>query len=235
MESHTISTCESCGSRVHSTFAALTVVETAAVSSSKACHRYERGATVFRQDEFARGLYCIHHGHVKVSRTGHDGREQILRFAGPGEQIGYASLITGEPYTINAAAVESSSVCFIPRELIFNLIRENTHLALRFMQAISHELDDTERRVVELAQKSVRERVAEALLVLRETFGTDDDGETIRIQLTREEIADIVGTAPESVIRMLSELKHDQVIETAGRNIRIKNLRSLIQTANLAQ
>jgi CRP/FNR family transcriptional regulator, polysaccharide utilization system transcription regulator len=94
-------------------------------------------------------------------------------------------------------------------------------------------LDEAERRVVELAQKSVLERVAEALLVLRETFGTMEDGETLNMQLTREEIADIVGTAPESVIRMLSDLRGEHIIETEGRKILLKNVPALIRTANL--
>jgi CRP/FNR family transcriptional regulator len=101
------------------------------------------------------------------------------------------------------------------------------------MQLMSNELDEAERRVVELAQKTVRERVAEALLVLRETFGVLADGETLNMQLTREEIADIVGTAPESVIRMLSDLRHDHIIATEGRKILLKNVPALIRAANI--
>lgn len=99
---------------------------------------------------------------------------------------------------------------------------------------MSHELQETEQRVVELAQKSVRERVAEALLVLKNTFGTEEDGETLNLPLTREEIADIVGTAPESLIRMLSDLKADNIIETHGRRIRLVDHKALVQTANLS-
>ena len=94
-------------------------------------------------------------------------------------------------------------------------------------------MEDTERRVVEIARKSVRERVAEALLILRETFGYEADGKTLNMTLTREEIADIVGTAPESVIRMLTDLKNEELIETEGRRIRVKNLRGLVAAANL--
>jgi len=192
-----------------------------------------RGDRVFGEGQYARGLYCLHSGHAKVVKYGHDGREQILRFAGPGDTLGYAAMITGEPYTVEAIAVEDSSVCFIPTELIQRYLRDNAHMALSVMQVMSHELQDTERRVVELAQKSVRERVAEALLVLRDTFGTEEDGETLNLPLTREEIADIVGTAPESLIRMLSELRANDIIETKGRRIRVKNIKALIDAANL--
>lgn len=234
MREFTIPSCENCGARVTSTFATLTVLETEELSQTKSCSPLERGATVFEEGQYPRGLYCIHHGHLKLVRFGPDGREQIIRFAGAGDTIGYAAMITGGPYTISAIAVEPTSVCFVPSDLIHRYIRENTHLALRIMQLMSHELQDTERRVVELAQKSVRERVAEALLVLKETFGTEDDGETLNMPLTREEIADVVGTAPESLIRMLSELKADDVIETHGRRIRLKNIKALISAANLS-
>lgn len=225
--------CENCGARMTSVFATLQPTEITEVSAAKTCAQVERGDTVFSEGQYPRGLHCIHHGHVKLVRYGRDGREQIIRFAGAGDTIGYAAMITGQPYTISAIAVEPSAVCFVPNENIHRYLRDNPQLSLRVLQLMSHELQDTERRVVELAQKSVRERVAEALLVLRSTFGTDDDGETLNMPLTREEIADIVGTAPESLIRMLSEFKADHVIETVGRRIKVKNVEALRIAANL--
>ncbi len=233
MREHQHFACENCGARMTSVFATLTADEVTEVSSVKACNVYERGETVFAENQYPRGLHCIHHGHVKLVRYGADGREQIIRFAGAGDTIGYAAMVTGEPYTISAIAVEPSSICFVPNENIQRYLKDNPHLSLRVLQLMSHELQDTERRVVELAQKSVRERVAEALLVLRTTFGTDEDGETLNMPLTREEIADIVGTAPESLIRMLGELKANNVIETVGRRIRVKDLDALKSVANL--
>lgn len=225
--------CSSCGSRVTSTFGSLTCDEAVEVSDIKTCTQYSRNASIFNYGQYPRGIFCIHHGHVKLTRPGSDGREQILRFAGAGDMVGYASMVSGTPYTMNCTAVEDSGVCFVPSETIFRIVRENTHLALRVMQDLSHEVEDAERRVVEIAQKSVRERVAEALLVLKETFGLSEDGETLNSPLTREEIAAIVGTAPESVIRTLSEFKSDKLIETEGRTIRLKNVRGLIKTANI--
>jgi CRP/FNR family transcriptional regulator len=203
------------------------------VSVAKSCTHFGRNASIFHYGQFPRGVYCVHSGHVKLTRPGNDGREQILRFAGAGDMVGYASMISGEPYSMNCTAVEESSVCFVPSEILFRIVRENPQMALRVMQDLSHELEDAERRVVEIAQKSVRERVAEALLVLKETFGLEQDGETLNSPLTREEIASIVGTAPESVIRTLSEFKADKLIETSGRSIRLKNVKGLIKTANI--
>ena len=225
--------CDTCGARVTSVFAALEGNELVEVNTGKTCITVKRGESVFSEGQYSRGLHCVHHGHLKLVRYGKDGKEQILRFAGAGDTIGYSAMITGEPYSIEAIAVEDTSVCFVPAEMVQRHLRENPHLSLSVMQLMSHELQNTERRVVELAQKSVRERVAEALLVLKDTFGTESDGETLNIPLTREEIADIVGTAPESLIRMLSELKSNDVIETEGRRIRVKNMKALIDAANL--
>lgn len=216
-----------------SVFATLEPAEITEVTTTKSCHQIHRGDAVFSEGQYPRGLHCIHHGYIKLVRYGRDGREQIIRFAGAGDTIGYAAMITGQPYTISAIAVESSAVCFVPNENIHRYLRDNPQLSLRVLQLMSHELQDAERRVVELAQKSVRQRVAEALLVLRSTFGTDDDGETLNMPLTREEIADIVGTAPESLIRMLSEFKADHVIETVGRRIKVKNVEALRIAADL--
>lgn len=225
--------CANCGSRVTSTFASLTMNEADQVTETKACSPYGRGSVIFGYGQYPRGVYCIHSGHVKLTRPTPDGREHILRLAGTGDLVGYASMISGEPYTVNCVAVEETSICFVPSDLILSIVRENTHLALRVMQDLSHELEDAERRVVEIAQKSIRERVAEALLVIKETFGVAEDGETLNSPLTREEIAGIVGSAQESVIRTLSEFKSDKLIEIVGRSIRVKNVKGLIKTANL--
>jgi CRP/FNR family transcriptional regulator len=166
---------------------------------------YGRGAVIFSYGSYPRGVFCIHSGHVKLTRPTPDGREHILRLAGAGDLVGYASMIGGEPYTLNCIAVEESSVCFVPMEVILSMVRENTQLALRVMQDLSHEVEDAERRVVEIAQKSIRERVAEALLVIKE----------------------------ESVIRTLSEFKSKNLIEISGKSIRLKNVKGLIKTANL--
>ena len=226
--------CETCGNRVSSVFATLSTAESEPVALSKSCHRYDRGEAIFEMGQYPRGLHCLHSGHAKLVRYSPDGREQIIRFASGGDSMGYSSLLTNEPYTISAVAVEPTSVCFIPSEVIFRFIRENSKMTLHVMQLMSRELQETERRVVELARKSVRERVAEALLVLRETFGVEEDGETLNMPLTREEIADVVGTAPESLIRMLSDLKADHLIETTGRRIKVKDVKALVSVANLS-
>lgn len=226
--------CETCASRSLSAFSTLTSGEVGEITQVKHCHRFDRGEALFEMGQYPNGMHCVNTGHIKLVRYSPEGREQIIRFAGAGDALGYASLLTGQPYSITAIAVDPTTVCFIPSDLIFRYLREKPQMSLRVMQMMSQELQATQRRIVELARKSVRERVAEALLVLRETFGTEDDGETLNMPLTREEIADIVGTAPESLIRMLSELKSDRLIEIHDRRIRVKNLKALIDVANIS-
>ncbi len=233
MTKTSINVCENCGLRSSAVFGSLSLPEATSVTAVRTCVNVGRGEVVFSEGTYPRGIFCIHGGHIKLVRTSQDGREQIIRFAGAGDAIGYASLITAEPYSLSAVAVDPSAVCFVPAELIWKFVKDNPEFTLRIMQNMSHELKSTERRVVELAQKSVRERVAEALLVLKETFGTEADGETINTPLSRVEIANIVGTAPESLIRMLAELRMDKIIETSGRSIRLKNLHALARAAKL--
>jgi len=204
------------------------------IDLEKSCRLYARNEPIFHEGGYSDGLYCIHEGKVKISRMGPNGRETIIRFGTSGDTLGYTALVSGEKLNVSAIALEPTQVCRIPKDSIFRLIKSAPSLALSLMQLMSHELEESERRVVELAQKSVKERVAEALLVLKETFGFEADGETISIHLTREELADVVGTATESVIRMLSDLKHQHIIETEGTNIRIKNASALLRIANLS-
>ncbi|CAN5550386.1 Crp/Fnr family transcriptional regulator [soil metagenome] len=218
-----------------SIFNALNSTDLESLSFEKSCRLYERSEPIFHEGSYSDGLYCIHDGKIKITRMGPNGRETIIRFATGGDTIGYTALVSGEQLNVSAVALEPTQVCRVPRESIFRLIRANPSLTMNIMQLMSHELEESERRVVELAQKSVKERVAEALLVLKETFGYEADGETISIHLTREELADVVGTATESVIRMLSEFKHLHIIETEGTNIRIKNVTALIRVANLSE
>lgn len=225
--------CLTCGSRLKNGLLELEASVTSAISGMKQTSLYKRGEVVYENGQYPFGVYCVHHGHVKVTRTGPDGRENIMRFAKIGDIIGYASLLNSERYQTNCVAVDDSIVCCIPAPLLFQAIRTNHKLALHVMQRLSAEVQDAERRIVEIAHKTIKERVAETLLVLKEVFGVHDDGITLRSPLTREEIASIVGTAPESVIRTLSDFKADKLISTQGRSIQLTNMKGLTRIANI--
>lgn len=157
-----------------------------------------------------------------MSRLGSDGKEQIIRFAKDGEIIGYRSILSGENLSATVTTLEDTSACFVPKKILFESIEGNAKFSLRIMKEMSRELGEAGKLITNLAQKSVRERLAEVLLVLQSTFGETEEG-LVDISLTREELANMVGTATESVIRLLSEFKEDELIELKGRKLRILN------------
>jgi CRP/FNR family transcriptional regulator len=143
-------------------------------------------------------------------------------------------LFCNEKYNANAVAIEDSVVYFIPKETFINALESNCKLAVNVIQLLAKDLRLAEDHLTERAQKTVRERMANAILFLSETYGFEEDNVTINVALTREEIADLVGTATETTIRLLSELKHEMVIDLVGRKIIILNKAKLYKSANLS-
>lgn len=214
-------------------FSAATPEHVAALVNVKQCNVYKKGQVIFQEGSHPYGIHCINTGKVKLSHSGDEGRDQIIRLVKPGDLIGYKALISNEPYTATATVLEDSAVCFIPRDIFLQLLQKDTTLSLRMMQILTNELRRAETKITHLAQKPVRERLAETLLTLKETYGLEEDGETINVVLSREEIANLVGTATESAIRLLSEFKKEKVIDLPGKKIRILRLPQLVKMANL--
>jgi CRP/FNR family transcriptional regulator len=198
------------------------------ITSSKTCTHYKKGQHIFYEHNLPLGIHCISTGVVKLVRTNNDGKEQILRFAQPGDFLGYRALIADEPLVASAICIEDTVACFIPKKVFMEVLDENPLISKDLLKSLSHELGVVEERVQSMAQKSVRERVAETLLFLHTTFRSDNQEDSvIAITLPREDIANIVGTATETVIRLLSEFKSDKLIEFEGKKIRILNKAAL--------
>ncbi|MBN2681395.1 MAG: Crp/Fnr family transcriptional regulator [Bacteroidales bacterium] len=198
----------------------------------KACNLYKRGAIVYHEGNRLSGIFCVNSGIVKLFKTGVEGREQIIRFAKEGDVIGYRSILSEEVACTSAKVVEDAILCFIPSDKLFNLLKKNSDFSLELLHMACKELGESNSFLAEIAQKSVRERLAEALLLLKTNFGADENG-YLKINLTREELANLIGTATESVIRLLSEFKDDNFIEIQGRKIKLIDLAGLKRTANL--
>lgn len=203
------------------------------MSVEKESSFYKKGQFVFLEGNKPGGLFCISKGIVKIFQTGSEGKEQIVRLAKSGDILGYRSLISGESYNASAEVIEDAVICCIPKEKFFKLIHENANLSEKIMQLLSNDLKSAEVRITGLAQKPVRERLAETLLMLKEFFGTQQDG-SINTTLTREDIANIVGTATETTIRLLSELKSENLISLSGKKIIIKDTDKLLKIANVS-
>jgi CRP-like cAMP-binding protein len=203
------------------------------LDSTKACYVYKKGQVIFSEGIPPTGLFCVHKGKVKVYKTGAEGREKIMRLVKHGDVMGYRSLLTGEPSSVSAAALEESVICCIPQETFFKLLRGNGGFSMRIIELLSSELGKAEEDIVHIAQKPVRERLAEALLLLRDTYGTEDgDTPALNVSLSREELAGIVGTAVETLVRALAEFKRQRVISTEKKKIRILDLPRLVEIGN---
>jgi CRP-like cAMP-binding protein len=225
--------CHYCDSRFKSAFCDLQGEELDELNDNKSSAHYKKGQVIFMEGHPPHGLFCVNSGKIKVHQQGDVGKEHIIRLVGSGDILGYRALLSGGYYTCSATALEDADVCFVPREVFFSLISKDLKLSMAVMKLMANDLREAEHRMTNLAQKPVRERMAETLLFIKETYGYEPDGTTLNVNLSREEIAGMVGTATETAIRLLSEFKSDGIIETVGKRIVIKDHKALMRTANL--
>jgi CRP-like cAMP-binding protein len=207
--------------------------ELEAIMGNKSFNSYKKGQVIFHEGNRPFGLFCIHEGKVKVTRLGSDGKEQIIRLAKPGDTLGYRSLIQNSKYTASAIALDDTSACFISASDFNKLIDSNAKVANDLMQLLAKALGETQERMIQMATKPVRERLAEALLLLKATYQKPGDDENFTISISREDLASLVGTAKETVIRFLSEMKDDGIVSSHGSAITILNPEKLLYIANM--
>jgi CRP-like cAMP-binding protein len=188
---------------------------------------------LFYEGNHPNGIYCVSKGKVKVYKTGVDGKEHIVRLCKEGDLIGYRALIGNEPYSSSAIAIEDSVICFVPDYLFQEFLMGSPRVPNKLMETMFRELKTAERRAMELAQKPVRQRVAETLLMLKDFYGLDSDGKTINTTLTRIDIASIAGAATETTIRFLSEFREEYLIDFDGKKIRILDHEGLKREAEV--
>lgn len=234
MKQQEISTpfCDKCSMENGALFKYLNRDEVDKINFEKVFRQFKRGEILYTEGSRISGFYCIHTGIIKVFKTGFDGKEQIIRFAKPGEIIAYRSVLSNEVACTSAKVIEDCQVCFIPSEILISLVKSNSTYAHELLKLACHELGEANSFITDIAQKTVRERLAEILLLLVHDFGLDSQN-FLQISLTREELANIVGTATESVIRLLSEFKTDKLVELNGRKIRILNIKGLEKISNI--
>ncbi len=213
-------------------FKKLTDEEMIRLDQEKTCSLFKKGTVVYREGSRLTGFFCVTKGIVKIFKTGIDGKEQIIRFAKKGEIMAYRSLISQEPACTSAKITEEAVLCHIPYQTLLYLIQSNWHFSLQMLQIACRELREANEYITDIAQKSVRERLAEILLLLKDNFELDDQN-TLQISLTREELANMVGTATESVIRLLSEFRQDRLIELQGRKVKFLNINALRKVAGV--
>jgi CRP-like cAMP-binding protein len=224
--------CDSCTIRTHPLFRHLVEQELQEIMLNKITETYKRGSIVYQEGNRMKGFCCVQSGIIKIYQTGFDGKEQIIRFAKPGDIIGYRSVVSNEPACTSTEVIEEAVLCHIPTEILLNLVKTNGNFAVELMKLTCKELGEANSYITDIAQKTVKERLAEILIHLDDEFGVDSQG-VLKISLTREELSNIVGTATESIIRLLSDFKSRAYIEINGRKIKILDKPGLKYIANI--
>ncbi len=185
--------------------------------------RYKKNQVIYAEGEMPNHLLCLLEGKVKIYREGVGGRSQIMRVIKPVEYFGYRAYFAEESFVTAAAAFEASTVCAIPMNIITQLLETNNKLAMFFIKQLSIDLGLSDERTVNLTQKHIRGRLAESLLFLKETYGLEEDGATISIFLSREDLANLSNMTTSNAIRTLSIFASEKLIAIDGRKIKIIN------------
>ncbi|MGG8497821.1 Crp/Fnr family transcriptional regulator [Tenacibaculum sp. TC6] len=222
--------CEQCIVRQFNSLKALTKEELIRISDCKTSRMVKKGEVLFDEGEHINGVYCIRSGVCKVSKMSDNGRDQIVHLIKKGDLIGERSLINNEASNLKAIAVNDMEVCFIPKEEILKDLESNTSFTMEVLKNMAMSLKNADNVIVDMAQKTVKQRLALTLLYLEERFINLEEG-NIDIHLSREDIANIIGTATESAIRLLSEFKKKKLIELKGKQIAVVDKKGLREIA----
>ncbi|WP_298148644.1 Crp/Fnr family transcriptional regulator [Flavobacterium sp.] len=221
-----MSKCEQCIVRQFSAVKALSKEQLVRMASCKTSYTVKKGEAVFEEGRITNGVFCVKSGVCKLSKLSANGKDQILKFATAGELLGQRSLITDEPANLTATALDDMEVCFIPKSEIIGFFNESNQFSLEVMRSICGDLKEADEHKVSLAQKTVKQRIAEVLLYLYDNFGVLSDG-SLRIQLSREELGGMVGTATESCIRLLAELQKEGYVKLDRKHITLLEINKL--------
>jgi CRP-like cAMP-binding protein len=225
-----MSKCENCIVREFSSLKALNKEELLKMADCKTSVTIKKGELIFEEGDNVNGIYCVKDGICKLTKLSPNGKDHIVKLVKKGELLGQRSLISDEPVNLSAFAIEDMEVCFIPKSEILGFFDSNNKFSMNVMKTICGDLKEADETMVNLAQKSVKVRLAITLLYLEDTFGKNEDN-SLKIKLSREELASLIGTATESCIRLLSEFNKLGMIELNGKKIVLKNIGKLKKMA----
>ncbi|HET6992661.1 MAG TPA: Crp/Fnr family transcriptional regulator [Bacteroidia bacterium] len=225
--------CEECTTRSTSMFCNVELMQLQKLSSEKTSSTYKKGQTIFYEDRQPHGVYCIYSGKVKIHKSGENGQEQIVRFARPGSIIGYRALLNGDNYSASATALENTVACYFPKHTFIELLKSNQDFSLLTIRQLASDLRTAEHMLTSMAHKFVDERMAEALILLKECYGFEAETSTINAVLSRRELASITGTTTETAIRVISDFKDKNLIRINGKRIEILDIEKLYKIANI--
>jgi CRP-like cAMP-binding protein len=214
-------------------FEGLSAEDLETIRASSVTHQYKKGEIIFREGGIPTGIFYLKMGKIKKYKTTSRGEEQIFYVCTTGELLGYHALLSEEHYPDSAATIEDSEITFIPKDKFLEIVNSSTVLSNKLLKALAHEFSVFINSITSLATKSVRERVALNLLILDAKFKpTDKPDNPSDINISRGDLANMVGTAKETLVRLLQEFKKDGLIESDGRIIRIINKKELFKESN---
>ncbi len=214
--------CEQCIIKQFNALKSLNREELIRISGCKTSRTIKKGDVIFDEGDVINGVYCVRNGICKLTKLSENGKDQIVKMVVKGELIGQRSLVSNESSNLQATALNDMEVCFIPKSEIISDLERNPKFTFDMLKDMARDLREADDVIVDMAQKSVKQRLAETLLYVEKNFGTNPDG-TISLMLSREDYANIVGTATESAIRVLSQFKKQDLISTLGKYIKIED------------
>jgi len=202
-------------------FTDLTQDQKVLLKEHSAVSSYKKGELVYKEGDKPTGLIFLSKGKVKIYKEGVGGREQIVRMAKPNGFIGFRALFAKQNYLATAEAIEEAEIFTIEKQCLFDALENNGKFALKIIEFLASELGFSNTRTVTLTQKHIRGRLAESLLFLRDTYGFEEDKTTLKVYLSREDLANLSNMTTSNAIRTLSAFAQEEVIELKGRKIKI--------------
>lgn len=218
---------------VYNVFAHLSEEDKEAIRANSTWHHYKKGEIVFKEGDKPSGLVVLVAGKVKLFKEGVGGREQIIRMAKPCNMIGYRALFADENYISSVQAIEESIICIIDKTALYKVMRSNIDMTIALLKVVASELGFSTNRTITLTQKHIRGRLAESLVFLKETYGFEDDGGTLKVYLSREDLASLSNMTTSNAIRTLSSFAAEDIIHLDGRRIKILDFQKLERISNL--
>lgn len=197
--------------------------EKRAITDNFELHHFKKNQIIYAEREQPEMLWCLLKGKAKLYKDGVGGRQQIVRLIRPVQYFGYRAYFAEQPYVSTAAAMEPSTLGAIPMSVVKNLIDNNREVAWFFIHELSRNLGASDTRIVNLTQKHLRGRLAEALIALREHYGFEEDGVTMRIYMSRDDLANLSNMTTSNAIRTLTAFVNEHLIAVDGRNVKIIN------------
>jgi CRP-like cAMP-binding protein len=223
--------CFTCQVRERTEWCVLEENELNLINDGKISKNYLPGETIFFEGDTSEGIYCIESGLVGVRKSDADGNSVLLFLAAPGDTVGYRSLLAGEEHKSSAEILEPSTVCFVDQSTVRKLLSQNPSLGLRFLRRASKDLGDADERILHNVTLSVRARFAHLLLVLIDRHGSEaiDGSLSLKLPLSRQDLAAMIGTSPESMSRTIRKFEDDGVATFSGRAVHVPSVDSLLK------